>query len=157
MSQVNLDETDKAILRQVLADPRTSIADLARDLGVQRDTAKYRLERLEKRGVIMQYHVIIDPDKLGLGVFMQVLVKTAPVSSETSADFVNALKEHKNVTHIERLVGKHDYALQMAAADITAFDQALDEIKRAGEGIVVDIELANIIDGAKINDFSGLV
>lgn len=157
MSKVNLDETDRTILKLVMNDPRKTIADLAREIGVQRDTVKYRMERFEKRGLIMNYNVIVDPAALGCEVFMQVSIKTAPVSTETSTSFVEALKQHKNVTHIERLVGKYDYALQMAAADISAFDTALDEVKRAGEGIVVEIELANIIDGAKINDFSGLV
>ena len=157
MSKVNLDETDKSVLRCIMADPRSSIADIARTLGVQRDTVTYRLERMEKRGLIQKYNVIVEPAALGCEVFMQVSIKLAPVSQERSDGFVEMLVAHPNVTHIERLIGKYNYAVQMAAENIAAFDVALDEIKQAGQGILTEIDLANIIDGPKINDFSGLV
>ena len=155
--KVNLDETDKKVLRAVMADPKASIADIARDIGVQRDTVKYRLERFEKRGLIVAYHTIVSPEALGLEAFMQVLVKTAPVPKEQLEQFIAGVVAHKNVTHVTRLVGKHDYLLQMAAEDVVAFDTALDEIKALQPGIITEIELANIIDGPKTDDFSGLV
>ena len=154
---VPLDETDRAILRHVLDDPRVSIADIARVVGVQRDTVKYRMERMEKRGVITKYHAIIEPAALGLTVFMQVLIKTAPVPKEQLQEFVHTIILHKNVTHVSRLVGKYDYLLQVAAIDIEAFDIVLDEIKAIQPGIITEIELASIIDGLKTDDFSGLV
>ena len=157
MNIVNIDDTDRSILRYVMVDPRTTIADMARELGVQRDTVKYRLERMEKRGLIMKYHTIVDPEKLGLGVFMQVLVKTAPVPKEELGIFIEKVVEHKHVTHVSRLVGKHDYLLQMAATDIVDFDTALDQIKAMQPGVIAEIELSNIIDGLKTDDFSGLI
>lgn len=157
MSRVNLDETDAKVLRQIIDDPRASIADIARNIGVQRDTVKYRIERFEKRGLVMKYHTILDPAALGCEVFMLVLIKTAPISRGVLQNFVERLQVHKNVTHIARLVGKYDYMLQMAAPDIVAFDAALDEIKSFETGIITEIELANLIDGIKIDDFGGLI
>jgi len=86
-----------------------------------------------------------------------VLLKTAPVSREVLGKFIEKLVAHKNVTHVARLVGKYDYFLQMAAEDIVAFDAALDEIKGIQEGLITDIEISNIIDGLKVDDFSGLI
>lgn len=156
-SRVNLDEKDRKILKILLKDPRTQVADIAREVGVQRDTVMYRIRRFEKRGLIAKYHTIVEPQALGLNIFMMVLIKVAPVSREEVETFIKKLSAHKNVTHIGRLVGKYDYFLQMAAEDIVAFDKAFDEVKAIHEGLVVDVEISNVIDGIKIDDFSGLI
>ena len=157
ITKVNLDEKDRNILQLLLKDPRTQIADIAREVGVQRDTVMYRIQRFEKRGLIAKYHTILEPSALGLNIFMMVLVKVAPVSRGEVEIFIQKLVAHKNVTHIGRLVGKYDYFLQMAAEDIVAFDKALDEVKALHEGLIVDVEISNVIDGIKIDDFSGLI
>ena len=157
MATVNLDRTDKAILHCLMEDPRTSIANIARTVGVQRDTVTYRIERFEKRGLITKYHTIVEPRALGCEIFMLVLIKTKPVAKKVLQGFLDQLIAHKNVTHVSRLVGKYDYMLQMAASDIVTFDNALDEIKGMQSGVVAEIELASVIDGLKIDDFSGLV
>ena len=64
---------------------------------------------------------------------------------------------HPHVTHVSRLLGRYDYFVQIAAEDVVAFDQVLDEIKAMQPGIIADIEIANIIDGLKTDDFSGLL
>lgn len=156
-AKVNLDEKDRAILRPVVRDPRMQVADIAREVGVQRDTVVYRIKRLEKRGLIMKYHTILDPLALGLNVFMMVLIKLNPVSKSELTAFLDKLVAHKNVTQVSRLVGKYDYFLQIAAEDIVAFDSVLDDIKAVQQGIIADIEISNVIDGLKTDDFSGLI
>lgn len=156
-TQVNLDEKDRAILRLIVRDPRMQVADIAREVGVQRDTVVYRVKRMEKRGLITKYHTILDPLSLGLGVFMMVLVKLNPVSKSELEVFLDKLKGHKNVTQVSRLVGKYDYFLQIAAEDIVVFDAVLDDIKAMHMGIIADMDISNVIDGIKTDDFTGLI
>lgn len=156
-THVPLSDTDRIILKYLLKDPRASIADIARETGIQRDTVHYRIDRFEKRGLITKFHVIIDPMALGCEIFMLVLIKLAPLEKDIRNAFLKKLVKHKNVTHVSRLVGKYDYYIQMAATDIIAFDTALDEIKSFHTGIITEIEMANVIDGLKTDDFSGLI
>lgn len=156
-AKVNLDEKDSAILRLVVRDPRMQIADIAREVGVQRDTVMYRIKRMEKRGLIMKYHTILEPLALGLNVFMMVLLKLNPVSKSELDVFLEKLKGHKNVTQVSRLVGKYDYFLQIASEDIVAFDGVLDDIKGMHVGIIADMDISNVIDGIKTDDFTGLI
>jgi len=155
--KVNLDEKDRAILRLIVRDPRMQVADIAREVGVQRDTVVYRVKRMEKRGLITKYHTILEPLALGLNVFMMVLVKLNPATKSELEAFLAKLQAHKNVTHVSRLVGKYDYLLQIAAEDIVAFDSVLDDVKAVQVGLINDIEIANVIDGLKTDDFSGLI
>ena len=82
IAKVPLDEKDREILKMLVADPRSSVADIAREVGVQRDTVMYRIRRFETRGLISKYHTILEPQALGLSIFMLVLVKTAPVAGD---------------------------------------------------------------------------
>lgn len=156
-TKVNLDEKDRAILRIIVADPRTPIADIARQVGIQRDTVLYRIKRFEKRGLIMKYHTILEPQALGLNIFMMVLIKLAPVDKDALKDFLEKLVAHKNVTHVSRLVGRYDYFLQIAAEDIVSLDTVLDELKSIRQGLIVDMDISSVIDGLKTDDFSGLI
>ena len=157
LQKVPLDEKDRSIIKLLIEDPRTSVADIARVVGVQRDTVLYRIRRLEKKGLISKYHTIIDPQALGLSMFMLVLIKVAPVAGADIEEFVQKLIAHKKVTHVARLIGKYDYFVQVAAEDVIAFDSVLSNIKMIQPGIIADIETANIIDGLKTDDFSGLI
>lgn len=155
--KVPLDEKDRRILHLLIDEPRMPVADIARRTGVQRDTVVNRMQRFEKRGLILKYHVVVDSFALGLDIFMLVLIKTAPVGQEKINQLVTGLMEHKNVTHVAKLVGKYDFMLYMAATDMVAFDEALTEIKSIQEGVITEIEPIGLSEAYKIDDFSALV
>ena len=78
-------------------------------------------------------------------------------AAEMVQQFVEKLVAHPHVTHVSRLLGRYDYFVQIAAEDVVAFDTVLDDIKAMQPGAIADIEIANIIDGLKTDDFSGLL
>lgn len=155
--KVNLDEKDRKILNLLIDEPRMSVADISRKAGVQRDTVINRMKRFEDKGLILKYHVVIDSVALGLDIFMLVLVKTAPVGQVALDELIEGLLQHKNVTHVAKLVGRYDLMLYMAASDMTAFDEALTEVKSIKEGVITEIEPIGVSDAYKIDDFSALV
>ncbi len=65
---VELDEVDKAILRELLVDARLSFREIARRVGVSTATVANKIRRLEEAGIIKGYTAIIDPEKLGYDV-----------------------------------------------------------------------------------------
>ena len=61
-----LDDTDKEILRLVQIDSgRPSLSKLAQVLNISKAKVKYRLDRLEKEGIIEGYRAKVNPSKLG--------------------------------------------------------------------------------------------
>jgi DNA-binding Lrp family transcriptional regulator len=64
----DVDDTDRALLRALRDDARTSVTDLARQANVSRANAYARLERLTESGVIEGYTVRLDPRAIGLEV-----------------------------------------------------------------------------------------
>lgn len=65
MAKVELDETDKKILREYLKDARLSYREVARRVRVAVGTVMARTKRLETEGVIKGYTAVLDHEKLG--------------------------------------------------------------------------------------------
>lgn len=70
-----LDELDKALLRELTANARVPLAEVARRLGAARTTLAERLEKLERGGYIRGYSAQLDPRKLGYRFVAFILVK----------------------------------------------------------------------------------
>lgn len=68
-----LDDTDRHILGELVADGRMSVNTLAERVGVSRATAYTRLERLLESGVITGFQAVVDPAKAGMGVAALIL------------------------------------------------------------------------------------
>lgn len=65
MGLFSLDDMDRKVLRELLRDSKRSFRELARSLGVSTATVISRVQRLESSGVITNYTVQMDHEKLG--------------------------------------------------------------------------------------------
>lgn len=61
-----MDRLDGQLLGILIRDGRTSYADLGRHLDISRAHARERVQRLVDQGIIEQFSVIINPDKLDI-------------------------------------------------------------------------------------------
>src|SRR5512146_3069997 len=78
---IALDEADRALLHALRGNARLSTAELARRLQLSRTTVHSRLERLERRGVIAGYTVVV-PDAVEAAlVRAHVMITVAPRQS----------------------------------------------------------------------------
>jgi len=68
-----LDDTDRRMLGELVADGRASVNSLAERIGVSRATAYSRLERLQESGVVTGFRAEVDPAKAGLPVAALIL------------------------------------------------------------------------------------
>src|SRR3954452_15957572 len=72
-----LDELDRKLLDILVKDSRTSLKDLAQQVGLSSPSVSERLRRLEERGVIRAFTVEIDPEALGYP--LQAIVRVRPL------------------------------------------------------------------------------
>lgn len=68
-----LDDTDRRILGELVADGRLSVNTLAERVGISRATAYSRLERLQGAGVVTGFQAVVDPARAGLPVAALIL------------------------------------------------------------------------------------
>jgi len=113
---MQLDETDRRVLRHYLADPDLPRADLADRAGVTPATLWRRLERLREGGVIRSEGARIDWRKLGYGVEVRfTLDKTNPRAFD---EFIAAARLVPEVIAIETFLGRVDMRLTVIARDM---------------------------------------
>lgn len=154
---INLDKKDRQILSLLNQDARQSIADISRELGVQRDTVYNRIDRMERKGLISRYRPIIQPEVLGYDLFAIVMLQITPTPSEQLSSFTEQLVALPHVTHANKTAGSYDYVLYTAHQTMEQFNSTLDQIKSIQPGLVQKIEVVNILDELKTDDFSGLL
>ncbi len=82
-----LDDTDRRILRRLLAEPELPVAALAERAGVTPATWARRVERMRRAGLIRGQHAVIDWRALGYEVAVSLrftLDKADPAAFESS-------------------------------------------------------------------------
>lgn len=118
-----LDDTDRRILRHLLADPDADRAALADRAGVTPATLWRRLDRLRAAGVIRAETVVIDWRALGWTVEVSLrftLDKTDPRAFDT---FLAAAREVPEVTEIQTFLGRTDVRLNVIARDMAHWQE----------------------------------
>src|SRR5215471_11952514 len=76
--QIELDDVNRQLLRELQADPRITMSALARQVGMSAPAVTERVQRLERSGVIAGYRVDIDPAALGIPVAAYARIRPVP-------------------------------------------------------------------------------
>ncbi|TKX78882.1 Lrp/AsnC family transcriptional regulator [Halorubrum sp. SD626R] len=111
---MELDETDRAILRILQADARTPFSEVARRIDMSSATVHDRVGRMEEAGVIEGYHASVDPEAVGYGVSAFVGLRVEQGREENAID---GLRDVDEVREIHLTTGEWDVLLRVVAAD----------------------------------------
>ena len=111
---MELDETDRAILRILQADARTPFSEVARRIDMSSATVHDRVGRMEDAGVIEGYHAEIDPKAVGYGVSAFVGLR---VEQGREEDALDRLRDIEGVREIHLTTGEWDVILRVVAED----------------------------------------
>ncbi len=120
---MQIDDTDRRILRQLLADPGLERAELALRAGVTAATCWRRLERLSAAGVIRGRHAVIDWRALGWAVEVSLrftLDKTHPRAFD---EFLDAARKVPEVIEVQTFLGRVDVRLNVIARDMGHYQE----------------------------------
>ncbi|MFB5609880.1 MAG: Lrp/AsnC family transcriptional regulator, partial [Nitrosarchaeum sp.] len=102
---MDLDETDKKILKNLLVDARLSARQLALKLGISTVTVLSRIKKLEKEKIIRGYTALIDHEKLGynLTAIIEIIAKKDKI-----IDIEEELSKIENVCGVYDITGNTD-------------------------------------------------
>lgn len=122
---IELDDIDRAILRDLSRDAGKSAGALAKELGLSQPATWRRIKRLSDLGVIKSERLVLDQEKLGLGVTVFLGVKLATKGRISLEDFERAVNAIPEVQTVEHVLGMYDYRLRIVARDISDFERVL--------------------------------
>lgn len=122
---IALDDTDRAILRALVADATQGAGALGRSLGLSQPAAWRRVRRLEDAGVLRGRRLLLDAAALGFGVTVFLGIKLAVRGRVGLEEFERAVTAIPEVQVVQHVLGLFDYRLRVVARDIADFERVL--------------------------------
>lgn len=120
-----IDDTDRALLRVLLAEGALSAKEAGARVGLSQPAAWRRIRRLEETGVIRGRRLILDREKLGFGVVVFLGVKLAAKGRLDLESFERAVQAIPEVQLVQQVIGVYDYRLRVVARDLSDFERIL--------------------------------
>lgn len=128
---MELDDTDRAILRILQRDARTPFSEIARQIDMSSATVHDRVGRMEEAGVIEGYHATVNPKAVGFGTSALVGLTVEQGHEEET---LQQLRDLDGVQEVHLTTGEWDVVLRVYAADTDGLRELMFEHIAAMEG-----------------------
>lgn len=122
-----LDHTDIRLLRELVRDPRSQVSQLSESLGMARNTAQARMQRLFRSGILRRSGRELDLARLEYDV---VAFVTIEVTHRELDGVISALRVLDQVLEVHEISGRGDVWCRVAATDTHHLQSALRSILR---------------------------
>jgi DNA-binding Lrp family transcriptional regulator len=124
---LRVDKIDQQIVSRLLADARSSYAEIGSRVGLSAPAVKRRVDRLLAAGVLRGFTAVVDPEALGWGTeaFVEVHCRGNISPARLRAGF-EPLPE---VVAAYTVSGAADAIVHLRAADISHMETALERLR----------------------------
>ncbi|WP_342450356.1 Lrp/AsnC family transcriptional regulator [Arthrobacter pigmenti] len=122
-----LDRTDVRLLLELVRDPRSQVSQLSETLGMARNTAQARIQRLFRSGILRRSGRELDLAVLGYDV---VAFVTIEVTHRELDGVITALRRLDQVLEVHEISGRGDVWCRVAAKDTHHLQSALRSVLR---------------------------
>jgi Lrp/AsnC family leucine-responsive transcriptional regulator len=130
ISKLLLDDRNQKLLAALLRNPRASVTELARRVGLSAPATRERMLRLEEAGVIKGWHVELDPKALGFPIAILIRVRPMPGQLPKIAKLAQSLAQ---VTECHRITGEDCFLMRAHLRALDELDGLLDKFLVYGQ------------------------
>jgi Lrp/AsnC family transcriptional regulator, leucine-responsive regulatory protein len=123
-----MDDVDKKILLELQMNGRKTMTEIGKIVGLTAPAATERVKKLEDRGVIKNYTVSVDPQKLGKIISAYILFDT-----ERCKQFVEFCKGQPEIVECHRLAGKYSYLVKIVTSSLDSLEHFIDSTMTYGK------------------------
>jgi Lrp/AsnC family leucine-responsive transcriptional regulator len=124
------DSRNLALLRLMHDNPRITLSELARRVGMSAPAVRERVLKLEEAGVIRGYHMELDPAALGYPIAAFVRVRPMPGQLPKIIDLATRLPQ---VVECYRVTGEDCLVMKVHFEALDTLDQLLDQFLAYGQ------------------------
>jgi len=124
MSNINL--KDRKILCELDLNCRQSNSKIGKKVGLGRDVVSYRINKMEKEGIIEDYWALIDTFRLGYDVF-RIYIDFQYVSSDVKKEIIQYFVDYKYSWVVATIKSEIDLDVVVWVKNIFEFYQFLDK------------------------------
>jgi Lrp/AsnC family transcriptional regulator for asnA, asnC and gidA len=131
-NSLDLDETDRTILRSLRQNARMSLQEMSRKTGISDATLQFRLKRMKANGAIEQFTITANPAATGYTVTAIMLVQT---DAERHDGAVEALAKIPEITEVYGVLGEYDLFLKVWSRSLEELNTIINDRIRSIDGI----------------------
>ena len=123
---VDIDDTDRRLLRLLQNDARMSITELAERVNLSATPCARRIKRLEDSGVITGYHTQTDAQKLGYPLAVFIAISMDRHTADRFEQFEDKIKSFDEVISCSIVTGRtEDYLIKVRVRDMAHYEEFL--------------------------------
>jgi DNA-binding Lrp family transcriptional regulator len=124
---LRVDAIDQRIVSQLVADARSSYADIGKVVGLSAPAVKRRVDRLLDKGILRGFTAVVDPEALGWGT--EAFVEVRYRGNMSPARIRASLEPFPEVVAAYTVSGAADAIVHLRAADIHHLEDALERLR----------------------------
>ena len=118
-----IDAVNIRVLEELQRDPRLTMSELGRRIGMSSPAVTERVRRLEEAGVIQGYRLELNPTALGLPIAAYVRIRPNPGQLSKIIELAQQIPE---VVECHRVTGEDCFVLKIYIPAIDQLDRLLD-------------------------------
>lgn len=149
MEKIKLDLTDRKILTELDKNCRIHNSVLAKKVHKSRETVKYRIQQLQKNGIIRGFITSINPNKLGYYMF-KIYLKLENLPGEREK-FFEELKDNKDIYWMGISDGVFDCVFAMLSKSIMEYYEKINSFLSKWEHLIVSKVLGTMVSTWQFN------
>ena len=127
-SKPEIDEIDLKILRGLNLDSRKSLVKLSKITKLTPEAVRYRIDCLEKRGVITGYSCVIDLSKMDYSWYILLFTLT-PLGKSDENTIAAMISQDNKIWFCDKTLGKWNLHLELLAENTEDFHKRLLELR----------------------------
>ncbi len=124
-NEIEIDLKDRKILAELDFNARENISKIAKKVRISKEVALYRIRKLEEKGIIKDYHAVINNSKLGY-YYSRLLVKFQNLDKFAEEKIINYCEKNLKIGYYGRLDGSWDMAIGYWPEDLFEFEEFID-------------------------------
>lgn len=125
-----LDSVDRKILHILQKNARTSLKDIASQVYLSSPATSARIDKLEREGYILGYHMCVNKEKLGNRIRAFVNIKVAPGKRDA---FLDLARGCNNVIECSCITGENAMLLEVAYSSTRELESFVSQAQKFGK------------------------
>ena len=122
-----LDDIDRILVRELVADGRATLSELATSTGLSVSAVQSRVRRLESRGVVAGYSARINPE--AVGHLLSAFVAITPLDPSQPDDAPARLEHLHEIESCHSVAGEESYILLVRVESARSLENLLQRIR----------------------------
>ncbi|MCD6503547.1 MAG: Lrp/AsnC family transcriptional regulator [Thermoplasmata archaeon] len=135
---MGLDQVDIDVLKNLIINSRMTISEIAKRISrtIAKTTVHYRIQKLEKEGIIKKYTVELNYDKLGYPVLAYILATYDPNVKISQKDLIKRISKIPGVERVYIVTGDWDLIIEVRAKSVRELGDLIVDRLRVMPGIL---------------------